>query len=79
MFLGSPPPMKKWHLSAQAPQRTQMSMNTLKERYFSRRSRNPSVMISFQFSGNCQSSSVGDQFRGWGSLSTSGCPAWPDS
>ncbi len=33
MFLWSPPPMKKWHLSAQAPHRTQMSMNTLNERY----------------------------------------------
>jgi len=41
-------------------------MKILNERYLSRRSRNPSVMISFQFAGSCQSSSVGDQFRGLG-------------
>ena len=33
MFFGSPEPMKKWHLSAQAPQRTQMSMKSCSERY----------------------------------------------
>ena len=66
MFLGSPEPMKKWHLSAQAPQRTQMSMKTWNERYFSSRSRMPSRMICFQFSGSCQSSSVGDHSRGLG-------------
>src|SRR6266545_5211039 len=66
MFFGSPPPMKKWHLSAHAPQRTQTSMNTLKERYLSRRSRIPSMMISFQFEGSFQSGSVGDHSRAFG-------------
>src|SRR3972149_689062 len=37
MFFGSPPPMKKWHLSAQAPQRTQGSMKSRKGGYFFRR------------------------------------------
>ncbi len=64
MFLGSPPPMKKWHLSAQAPQRTQMSMNSLSERYLSRRSRKPLTTISFQLGGSCQSASEGFQVRG---------------
>jgi hypothetical protein len=71
MFLGSPVPMKKWHLSAQAPQRTQMSMNTLKDRNFSSRSRNPSKTISFQFSGSFQSSSSGFQARALGRPSVS--------
>ncbi len=65
MFLGSPEPMKKWHLSAHAPQRTQMSMKTLSERYFSRRSLKPSWMICCQFSGSFQSASVGDHSRGF--------------
>ena len=66
MFLGSPVPMKKWHLSAQAPQRTQMSMNSRKDRYFSRRSASPSRRICFQFSGSFQSTSAGRQSRGFG-------------
>ena len=64
MFLGSPEPMKKWHLSAQAPQRTQVSMKTRSERYFPSRSLKPSWMICCQLSGNFQSSSVGDHSRG---------------
>ena len=66
MFFGSPEPMKKWHLSAQAPQRTQMSMNTWKERNFSSRSRIPSRMISFQFGGSFQSASCARHSRGKG-------------
>jgi hypothetical protein len=69
MFLGSPVPMKKWHLSAQAPQRTQMSMKTLMERNRSRRSLKPSWMICCQFSGSFQSSSSGFQGRALGSPS----------
>src|SRR4030043_1418890 len=60
-FLGSPPPMKKWHLSAQAPHLSQISINSLKERYFLSRSPLVSRNISFQFSGIFQSSSVGFQ------------------
>ena len=67
MFFGSPVPRKKWHLSAQAPQRTQMSMKTLKERKRSKRSLNPSCRICCQFSGSFQSSSVGFQGRALGS------------
>src|SRR5574340_1022119 len=66
MFFGSPVPMKKWHLSAQAPQRTQMSMKSRKDRYFLRRSAIPSMMISFQFSGSFQSASAGLHSRGLG-------------
>src|SRR4030043_1648546 len=60
MFLGSPPPIKKWHLSAQAPHLTQMSKKSWKERYLLSLSFNPSRNISFQFSGNFQSSSATD-------------------
>ncbi len=66
MFFGSPEPRKKWHLSAQAPQRTQVSMKTWSERYLPRRSLKPFWMISFQFSGSFQSASVGDHSRGLG-------------
>jgi hypothetical protein len=66
MFLGSPVPMKKWHLSEQAPQRTQMSIKIFTERNFSSRSLNPSYKISCQFSGSCQSSSRGFHWRALG-------------
>jgi hypothetical protein len=66
MFFGSPEPMKKWHLSAQAPQRTQQSRNTRRLRYLDRRSLMPSWMIWRQLSGSFQSSSVGDHSRGLG-------------
>ena len=66
MFLGSPPPMKKWHLSAQAPQRTQVSMKIWNDRYLPSSSLNFLWMISCQFSGSCQSSSAGDHSRGLG-------------
>ena len=68
MFLGSPVPMKKWHLSAQAPQRTQMSMKSLNDRYFSSRSAIPFRRISFQSAGSFQSASMGLQSRGFGKL-----------
>jgi len=43
-----------------------MSMNTLKERYLSRRSRIPWRTISFQLEGSFQSFSSGDQWRAFG-------------
>jgi hypothetical protein len=66
MFLGSPVPRKKWHLSAQVPQRTQISIKTLKERNLSSLSFRVLYMMSSQFSGKCQSSSAGFQVWGWG-------------
>src|SRR4030066_920474 len=60
IFFGSPPPIKKWHLSAQAPHLTQMSKKSWKERYLLSLSFKPSRNISFQFSGSFQSSSATD-------------------
>ena len=64
IFFGSPPPIKKWHLSAQAPHRTQMSRKSRNERYLSTRSLSPSMNISCQLSGSCQSSSFTDHVSG---------------
>ncbi len=66
MFFGSPPPMKKWHLSAQAPQRTHTSMKILSERYFLSFSRNFSMTMRCQSGGSFQSSSMGFHSRGLG-------------
>ena len=56
--------MKKWHLSAHAPQRTQMSMNREKDRNFSRRSFMPLRTVSFHLSGSPQS--LSSTAQGWG-------------
>ena len=66
MFFGSPDPMKKWHLSIHAPQRTHISMKSRNERYFSSRSLKPFKTISFQLSGSFQSLSRGDHSLGLG-------------
>ena len=66
MFFGSPEPMKKWHLSAHAPQRTQMSMKSLKERKRFSRSAMPSRTVFFHPSGSFQSSSVTAHSRAFG-------------
>src|SRR5208283_1373738 len=59
MFLGSPEPIKKWHLSAQAPHRTHISIKRLKDRYFFSRDCIPSRTVFSQFAGSFQSSSEG--------------------
>ncbi len=70
MFLGSPLPRKKWHLSAQAPHRTQVSMKSLKERKRVRRSAIPSRIVFFQPSGSFQSWSSTAHSRALGRSST---------
>ena len=62
--------MKKWHLSAQAPHLTQISIKSLRVRNLSRRSPNASMTILFQSLGSFQSSSMTDHPLGFGKSTT---------